>query len=306
MFGLSNDSATSQRKCAEQIAQLDESHRRELMAQLCFDRIGQKQEFLVDRFHDTDSWNETAYYMLLRSLDIKANRRAYERLAQILPYHIFEKVSFNLASVQALLLGCSGLLDRLMHACNGDKSLAELKAIFEYDAHKYGLASMDVREWQLVGCLGDNHPVIRLLQLASLISQHTYLLNDILDCRSRRDVEMLFCLTSVPRWAYRFLPEGNPEGAISRTKAHMLGINVVAQIQIFYSEYTLRNDLDSRGIDLLEHLPAENNMFVARWNKLGVKAENALESQALLQLSKEYCPRQNCERCLLRRFVEAE
>ena len=306
MFGLSNDRATSQRKCAEQIVQLDESYRRELMAHLCFDRIEQKQEFLVDRFHDTDSWNETAYFMLLRSLDIKANRQAYEHLAHILPYRIFEKISFDPVSVQTLLLGCSGLLSRLSQVCVGDKSIAELQAIFEYEAHKYSLETMDIRDWNLVGCVGDNHPIIRLLQLASLISRHEHLLNDILDCRNRRDVEMLFCLTSVPRWAFRFLSEANPEGAISRTKAQMLGINVVAQIQIFYSEYTLRNDLDSRGIDLLEQLPAENNMFVARWNKLGVKAENALESQALLQLSKEYCSRQNCERCPLRRFMEAE
>ena len=86
----------------------------------------------------------------------------------------------------------------------------------------------------------------------------------------------------------------------------MLGINVVAQMQIFYSEYTLRSDLDSRGIDLLEQLPAESNLFIARWSKLGVKAENALESQALLQLTKEYCSRSLCDKCPFRRFVEAK
>ena len=86
----------------------------------------------------------------------------------------------------------------------------------------------------------------------------------------------------------------------------MLGINVVAQLQIFYSEYTLRSDLDSRGIDLLEQLPAESNLYTNRWIKLGIKPENALESQALLQLTKEYCANLRCDKCPLRRFLESE
>ena len=165
---------------------------------------------------------------------------------------------------------------------------------------------MNFEDWQLTGHIGDNHPVIRLLQMASVLSQHEYLLNDILGCRTRYDVEKLFCNSSVPKWAYHFMAEEHNGGAFTRTKAQMLGINVVAQLQIFYSEYTMRADLDSRGFDLLEQLPAENNLFISRWSKLGVKAENALESQALLQLTKEYCTNLRCDRCPLRRFLDAE
>ncbi len=306
MFGVNSVKAISQRKCAEELLALDRSHRREVMAQLCFDRIGQKQEFLVDKFHDTESWNETAYFMLLRSLDIKGNRKSYERLAHILPYRYFSKVGYERHSIEAMLLGCSGLLARLAAVCPEDKDIAVLRDIFEYDSHKYNLAQMRADEWQLVGHNGDNHPVVRLLQLASVISKHDYLLNDILECRTRRDVEKLFCESSVPDWAYRFLAEESHKGAFTRTKAQMLGINVVAQLQIFYSEYTMRADLDSRGIELLEQLPAENNLFIRRWSKLGVKADNALESQALLQLTKEYCTHIRCDKCLLRRFLDAE
>ena len=306
MSAKSSLQAESQRVCAKELLALDNSHRREVMAQLCFDRIGQKQEFLIDKFHDTDDWNETAYLMLLRSLDIKVNRSSYERLARILPYRYFAKVGFERHSVEALLLGSAGLLPRLTAVFEGDKRVAELQEIYNYDAHKFGLEQMSVEDWQLVGHIGDNHPIIRLLQLSSIISQHEYLLNDILNCRTRRDVEKLFCTSSVPQWAHRFLSEEGYDGAISRTKAQMLGINVVAQLQIFYSEYTMRTDLDSRGVELLEQLPAENNMFIARWAKLGVKAENALASQALLQLTKEYCTNLRCDKCPLRRFLDAE
>ncbi len=306
MFGTPSIKAESQKRCAAEMLSLDTSHRREVMSQLCFDRIAQKQEFLTDRFHDTEDWNETAYFMLLRSLDIRANRAKYERLAHILPYRYLSKVNFDLRSVEALLLGCAGLLPRLSIVFRGDEHIAELCSNFEFNAHKFGLERMHIEEWQLVGVKGDNHPVVRLLQLASIISQHEYLLNDILACRTKSDVERLFCNSSIPEWAVRFISDSSYIGAFTRAKAVMLGINVVAQIQILYSEYTMRHDLDSRGIDLLEQLPAESNLFVSRWGRLKIKAENALESQALLQLSSRYCANLECDICPFRRFVDAK
>ena len=306
MSARSSIQAESQRACAKEFLELEGSYRREVMSQLCFDRIGQKQEFIIDKFHTTENWNETLYLMLLRSLDIKTNRKSYERLATILPYRYFSKVGYERHSIEALLLGSAGLLPRLSAVFPDEPHVAKLKSIYDYDAHKFALEQMSAEEWQLTGHIGDNHPVIRLLQLASVLSQHEYLLNDILECRTRRDVEKLFCNSSVPKWANRFMPEEDSNGAFSRTKAQMLGINVVAQLQIFYSEYTMRTDLDSRGVELLEQLPAESNLLIGRWAKLGVKPENALESQALIQLAKEYCPNLRCDKCPFRRFLDAE
>lgn len=306
MSARSDIIAASQRSCAEEMLSLDALHRREVMSQLCFDRIEQKQEFLVDKFHESKSWNETAYFMLLRGLDVKANRATYERLAQILPYRILGKVTYDYRSAAALLLGCAGLLTPLSRMCSEDRSVSELYATFEYESHKFTLEKMDVREWQLVGVKGDNHPIVRLLQLADVLVEHTYLMNDMLECRSKSDIERFFHNRPIPKWATRFLSDTGRDGVMSRTKAHMLGINVVAQLQIFYSEYTMRRDLDSRGIELLEQLPAEDNLFIGRWNKLGVKAVNSLESQALLQLSKEYCANVRCDRCPFRRFADAK
>ena len=306
MFTKQSIKVETQKRCATEMLSLDTSHRREVMSQLCFDRIAQKQEFLTDKYHDTEDWNETAYYMLLRSLDIRKNRAMYERLARLLPYRYLSKVSYDLRSVEALLLGCAGFLPRLSIVFRDEDAISELCSIFEYNAHKFNLERMRIEEWQLSGVKGDNHPVIRLLQLASVISQHEHLLNDILSCRTKADVENLFCKSSIPQWATRLLSDNSYSGAFTRTKASMLGINVVAQIQILYSEYTMRRDLDSRGIELLEQLPAESNLFISRWSKLGVKVENALETQALLQLSSLYCGNLECDRCPFRRFIDAE
>ncbi len=276
------------------------------MSQLCFDRIGQKQEFIIDRYHETNNWNETAYFMLMRGLDIGTNRRAYENLARILPYRCINLTRHHYRSIAALLLGCAGLLSRLADVISDNEEIAELVAIYEYEAHKHNLPQMDISEWELTITRGGNHPVVRLLQVAAIVSQHEHLLDTFLSCTTKQSLENIFCNSDIPRWAYRFLRQGISRGNISREKAYILGINVVAQMQICYSEYTMRNDLDTRGIELLDSLPAEDNIFVRRWSNIGVVAKSALESQALLQLSKEYCSPVLCDKCPFRRFIELE
>ena len=134
--------SASQNACAGEFAALDSSYRREVMAQLCFDRIAQKQDYIVERFHDTDNWNETAYFIFMRALDIGANRKLYEQLARIVTFRHINLVGHNRRSIEALLLGCAGLLTKLSDIVE-DSEVADLKAIYEYDAYKYGLEQMD-------------------------------------------------------------------------------------------------------------------------------------------------------------------
>jgi len=46
-------------------------------------------------------------------------------------------------------------------------------------------------------------------------------------------------------------------------------------------------------------LPAEKNAVITRWEKAGLKAESALDSQALLQLRSNYCQKKQCLRCMV-------
>jgi len=56
-------------------------------------------------------------------------------------------------------------------------------------------------------------------------------------------------------------------------------------------------DLKDKSIQLLEQIPAEKNTIVIGWQNIGLKVENAFESQALLQLKKRYCDEKKCLRC---------
>jgi hypothetical protein len=77
----------------------------------------------------------------------------------------------------------------------------------------------------------------------------------------------------------------------------------VAQLQYAYGEYTDNDKLRNKAISLLEDLPAESNSIIAQWKSYGQLAQTAFDSQALLQLSFEYCRHQRCEECPVGRQI---
>ena len=52
-----------------------------------------------------------------------------------------------------------------------------------------------------------------------------------------------------------------------------------------------------KAINWLEQLRAERNHVVQMWQAVGITAEHAADSQALLQLKWQYCDRHDCLRC---------
>jgi hypothetical protein len=47
----------------------------------------------------------------------------------------------------------------------------------------------------------------------------------------------------------------------------------------------------------LEELPAENNYILRQWQDCGLQVGTAADSQALIQLKRQYCDRIDCLRC---------
>ena len=47
----------------------------------------------------------------------------------------------------------------------------------------------------------------------------------------------------------------------------------------------------------VEQLKAENNHIIRMWQQVGLTVETAGDSQALIQLKREYCDKKDCLRC---------
>ncbi|MCY1544575.1 hypothetical protein D9M68_804680 [compost metagenome] len=74
-------------------------------------------------------------------------------------------------------------------------------------------------------------------------------------------------------------------------------INTNSLFLFAYGKYLGDENLMDQGITLLANLPAENNAIIKQYVAAGVKLKTAYESQALLQLKKNYCNEKKCLNC---------
>lgn len=84
---------------------------------------------------------------------------------------------------------------------------------------------------------------------------------------------------------------------LSKTSVTSLLINVVAPLLYAYGAMRSDPDLAEKALDLLADLPAEANTITRDWELCGLRGKDALRTQALIQLKKEYCDRRKCLYC---------
>jgi hypothetical protein len=113
---------------------------------------------------------------------------------------------------------------------------------------------------------------------------------------------VLFEVTASAYWDdhYRF-----DHASISRQKTFgttatsLLLINTVVPFLFLFGKHRDEDVYCERALDVLEHVPPEDNKILKNWNLLGIQAVNAFESQALLQLHNNYCKNFRCLDCAI-------
>ena len=229
-------------------------------------------------------------------MDIGANKAAYQRLAQVIPYRILLREVSSPHAVESLLLGGSGLLSLYPD----DEYTLAIKEEWNHLACKYELSPMRLTDWNLARVRPYNHPVLRLAQLATLLHSKEFLVNRIVACRTPEDVVDLFSVEAAEYWNDHFIPaveSRNIPKRLGKEKALILGINLVVPIQIAYSYNIGKSELREYAEELLHAIPAENNRYTNQWQTAGVPLENAMASQAVIQIVTEYCQKERCAEC---------
>ncbi|MBO5672355.1 MAG: DUF2851 family protein [Alistipes sp.] len=291
-------------RCAELIATTGDLERCQLMTDLAYERMERKQVELLDILHRTNNdWNQTMFIMLLRYMGGQHNKSAAEVLAHRIGYNTIVRESGSLINIEALLFGTSGLLELL----NEDSYTSRLGEEFRHLAAKYSIEPMDATMWKLKGMYANSHPILRLAQLAACFHRHSITMNSLLECRKRRDISKLFNATISDYWVdvvHRFTAGSFISNRIGSFTSDILGINFVVQMIFAYGHYTHSEVLTQRALELLEDIPSENNRYTTIWNYCTQISKSALESQAIIQLSRQYCECSRCEECPLAKMLK--
>jgi len=244
-----------------------------------------------------NDWRTLLYYRLAANFGFHVNRDAFLELALSLPLNILVRHRSSLLQTEALLFGQSGLL----HAKNQDAYMQQLEREYHFLRRKYQLVPMEAGRWKFLRLRPSNFPTVRIAQFAMLVHKSLELFARMMEIRQASELVPLLDISAGSYWDnhYRFgetADEAQPKH-LGREAIENILINTVAPMQYLYARLQGMQVLHEHSLDLLHSLKAERNKIMGAWQDAGIKASNAAESQALLQLFHQYCSGKNCLRC---------
>lgn len=241
-------------------------------------------------------WEECCYRIISRQFGAKVNTSSFEMLTRTLPVKVLMKHQGDLFRIEALLFGQSGLLNMRVRG----RYPQSLKKEHAFLAGKYGLKPMPGYLWKFMRIRPAAFPGLRIAQLAALYSKHQSIFQQIIERKEIISLSELFSLSSSEYWDTHFIFDRiskKSKKKFGKQSMHLLLINAIIPMIHLYGQEMNKPELCVRALSFMESLPAENNALIRRWDSMGIKAANSLESQGLLQLKKNLCDLKRCLDC---------
>ena len=277
------------------------------MAALQTERLEQKTVAIAERAKKAGgSWEDAYFITLARNYGFGINGDAFEEWARHIPLQAVGKHRDDLFQIEAIFMGQAGLLElnaipeRYQRDALNEGYFAKLRNEYQYLAHKFSLQPMDVQMWRFLRLRPQNFPHIRISQLANLYYQRKAGLSDLLECRDVVSVNECLSTQVTPYWEthYTFGSESvRSTKHLSPFSINLLIINTCVPMLFAYGRHAMKEELCDRAFDFLEQLKAENNHIIRMWKEVGLDVKTAGDSQALIQLKREYCDKRDCLRC---------
>lgn len=247
--------------------------------------------------NSAEDWRNLLYWRMAANFGFKTNATPFLLLAQSIPLNVLGRHRENLQQIEALLFGQAGMLN----AAFMDNYPEVLQDEYNYLRKKYKLSPISAHLWKFLRMRPANFPTVRIAQFAMLIHQSEHLFSQIIETHSVKEIEPLLNVTASEYWNTHFrfdeLQTGPGQKSLGKTSIQNIIINTIAPIQFLYASRQGASNLQERSLNLLEAVPAEQNNITALWNDNGWPAENAAQSQALIQLYNNYCTNRRCLEC---------
>lgn len=277
------------------------------MAALQTERLEQKTKAIMQRVSACNgSWENALFVTLARNYGFGINGDAFEQWAMNIPLSCVGHHRDSLFQIEAIFMGQAGLLneeaipEQYRENAKNEGYFDKLRNEYSYLAHKFSLTPMNYNRWKFLRLRPQNFPHIRIAQLANLYYQQKTGLSNMAECKTIKDMEELLKTGVTPYWEthYTFGSKSEKkEKNMSPFSLNLLMINTCIPMLFAYGRHQYNELLCERVFDFLDQLKAENNHIIRMWNDCGLKVRNAGDSQALIQLKKEYCDKKDCLRC---------
>lgn len=294
-------------RCHKIVPQLSRLMVHSWMSALQTERLEQKTQAIKKRLEQAEGSWEAAYFMTLaRNFGFGVNGDAFESWAKCIPLMQVGHHRDDPFQVEAFFFGQAGLLEPSSITAHyqadamNEGYFTRLRNEYLYLAHKFNLQPMDANLWRFLRLRPQNFPHIRLSQLVTLYTERRTELSRLLECKTTKDLQQLLQTHVTPYWETHYTfgsTSCKTEKMLSAVSINIIIINTAIPILFAYGQHKRKENYCDRAFDMLEELKAENNHITRMWRECGIEVQNAGDSQALIQLKKEYCDRKECLRC---------
>ncbi len=286
--------------CAATLARVSPMHLSDWLNRLLFERL-QNKACRIAAVADSSGgdWGAAVYATLARALGFSTNAEPFERLAASVPLRCLRKHADSPEAVEGLLFGMAGFLDDEELAAS-DAYVGRLREEYLFLSRKFGLRRAGNLGWKMARMRPANFPQHRLAALAAFVRGGFRIGSALPAVRDLEEARNLFDITLEGYWARHYRPGGASTAsprAFSARSLDTLVINVAVPVLYAYGSTYGDEDIVERAFELLRSLPAEDNRPVRTFTACGVACRDAFESQALIELHKNYCSLHHCTRC---------
>ena len=287
------------------------------------ERLEQKAQLISQRLeHCNNNWEDAFFITIARNFGFGLNGDAFETWAGLLPFRAMDKHRNDLFQIEAFFYGLAGLLEdtflkkeksqeknkgqEKVQNKEQEKELEDEYSLrlckeFRYLQRKFEFNQMmDATLWRFLRLRPENFPHIRLAQLAYLYQKGDKLFSRLLEAETLPEVRELLTTRTSAYWESHFIfgrTSPQKEKPLGERSKNLIIINTVIPFLYTYGLHKADERMCERAGRFLEELNAEDNHIIRSWSNAGLPVASAADSQALIQLQKEYCDKRKCLFC---------
>ena len=255
--------------------------------------------------HDQD-WNTAFFIQMSKYFGGTTNKSTFERLGKAIPYSVFAKNAYDPIRIESILFGIAGFLDE---ANSSEEYYLSLQNEYQAQKTKYQLVEIYKHEWKYGKMLPAGFPTIRIAQLASILTKHQNIVDQLLNTNSTADIYKIFQVQPHEYWNTHFVfgkIVNNKNAIPTKDFIDRIIINAVVPFYFTYGKMRGIDKYVDQALDILDSLKAENNTIVKIFQQLGYELKTSIDSQGLIHLYQELCTHKKCTDCPVGRKIFKE
>lgn len=241
-------------------------------------------------------YQECFYQLFAYALGLRINADAMYNLAEVTPVKLLQKHRPSRTTIEAILYGQSGLLERKYT----DDYPKLLQQEYKFYKAKYKLQSMPSQLWKFFRLRPNSFPSLRISYLADFVQKSEPIFDQLFNFQSLKSLRPFFELNLSDYWTSHYVFDKKVKrinNKLGKSTIDLLIINAILPFCFFYSRQQSDEETMMRVVDAFREIKCEDNKVVRYFKDAKVEVSTALKSQALFHLHQEYCITRKCLNC---------